>query len=509
MEVIFADRTVGQPGTVIFVEGSSCVPPQCGDNSTSFDLMIGNILLERLSTANTTLRYVGRFPDFRGASSPADIQVITPYQVFTLPVFITFTLFDSQPIDSVTPNMGQRGTNVILRGDDLLGVGRDVTLSSVSLGGTDVVIVDGSDRRMIRVRASSGMPGVGGVQINTTQEFEGMMYNGPYTFMGGVWTQLLDGNITNLVPLAAQLGREVLLCGSRLLGGGTSVDSVQHNNNTFTLLQPLPILSSSISVPGPECLQVQLPGTLQGARVDSVTITSDTGSIVTSALNFSIANIDSVSPSRGQAGTTVSIRGLGLLSGFESVQPTVFLSGVLAIVMSSSNSEIVVRAGTPANPQQVVGVSGGVLIEVTSPFNASVFFNVSSNTGWQYEEDGQVDTAVPNFGQFGTLLTINGSNLLAYGTGLTHATVDGVNATVLDGATSSLVRLRVPDIRNRTGPVDITLFSDTGARVRGSNIFALRERGVVLNAVPSQGQNGTLGKIFRDRTGIRESPFPL
>ena len=508
MNLRFGAQDVAQPGTVVFLLSQSCVPGECGDNSTTFDIVIGDLTLERLDTQGTSLKYAGRFPNFQGSSS-APIQIVTQYQTFRLDAFLSFNLNTPPLISAVMPNMGQRGTNVLITGDDLIGPGRTVAISRVRLGESDAEIdLDRSNRMMIRVRATSGTPGVVDVRINTTDTFEGVMYDGPYLSLRGGWTQLEDGNITDIIPPAAQLGRIILLCGVNLLGGGTSITAIQHGSNTQLQLQTSPSPSTP-PLPGSECLMAQIPLMVQGVNESVITITSDTGSTVVSISNFTISTIESVSPSRGQPGTVVTIQGQGLLSGYSDATPTVYLSEVLAMVLRSSNSEVVVRAGILPNvrprintttnatipPPQIFGVMGSVVIEVPNPLDPdNLIFNVSNATGWQYEEAGVLDSAFPGFGQYGTIINVNGSNLLAYGTSLTHATIGGVNATVLDGATNVLVQLVVPD-SSTIGFVDVILFSDTGASVRGVGIFEYRERGVILSAMPDRGQRGTRGEF--------------
>jgi hypothetical protein len=385
------------------------------------------------------------------------------------------------------------GTNVRIRGSELLGFGFRVAISRVSLGDSDADIVGRPSDTLIEVRAQSGIPSTGTVRVNTTDTYEGVMFDGPYYYLEDGWTQLEDGNITDIIPPAAQSGRSVLLCGNDLLGNGMNISTIQHGSNVFSQLQASPS-PSLLSQPGSECLEVQVPSNITNVDDSPIVITSDTGAMVTSTVNFSVSAIDSVTPSRGQVDTIVTIRGRGLLSGYPASRPNVFLSDTFSTLMRSSDSEIVVRAGPPPPLNQGVSNSsneGSILIEVS---NSGLTFNVSSDMGWQYEEPGAIDTVYPDFGQLGTLITINGTNLLAYGSNLTHATVGGMNATIWSGASNSRVQLIVPDA-NVTSFVDIELFSDTGASIRGSRIFEYRERGSVSAASPSLGQDGTFGEI--------------
>ena len=500
----FGSRDEAQPGTVIFLQSSSCIPGECGDNSTTFNIIIGGLTLERLNTPDTSLAYAGRFPNFQAANGNAPVQIMTQYQTFQLGVFNDFELSVAPPIASVMPNRGQRGTNVVVMGDDLIGLGLNVAITRVRFGEVDAEIVDASNRRTIRVRARSGIPGTVDISINTTETLRDVIYDGPYLSLLGGWTQLEDGNITDIIPPAAQPGRSIFLCGENLLGGGTTLVTIQHGLTAFTILtgpsQALP------PFPGSECAQAQVTQTARDVSI--ITVVSDTGSMVLSTINFTVSAIESINPSRGQPRTIVTIQGQGLLSGYDGATPFVYLSGIPAMTLQSSNSEIVVRTGSPPTfvpqvinattgateaPPDIFGVMGGVEIRVQNPLDPSTVFNVSQDTGWQYEMAGVIEFVFPAYGQFGTVISINGSNLLAYGTSLTHATIGGVNATILDNATDTLVRLVVPD-SSMVGMVDVILFSDTGASVRGSNVFEYRERGRITNAQPNRGQRGTIGK---------------
>lgn len=507
VDIRFEGENSAQPGTVVLIGSGTrtCVPGECGDNSTTFDVVVGGITLERLNTDNTTFKYAGRLPNFvEDSTTGAEVTVVTQYQEFRLISFFTIDLRQPDPI-SVMPNIGQRGTYVSIQSLNLLGFGHSVEISRVRLGSTDADI-NGFSITQLQVRARSGNPGTGSISINTTDTFDGVRFDGPYIYLENGWTQLNDGSITSIIPPAAQLGRSILLCGSDLLGNGTSISMILHGLNTLLQLQPSP-LPSTPPQPGSECLEVQVPDAVNSTSESTVVIMSNTGALVSSTSNFAVSGIESVIPNGGQAGTIVTIRGRALLSGYPTAVPQVFLSNVIATLLQQSNSEIVVQAGTPPTlnprvintttgatepPPQIIGIMGSVSIVVV---DNSVRFNVSNDTGWQYEELGFIDTVLPSFGQFRTLITINGNNLLAYGRSLTHATIGGVNATILDGASNSVVQLIVPDA-STTDDVDIILFSDTGANVRGSRIFQYREKGVVSAALPSQGQNGTFGKIL-------------
>ena len=498
-----------QPGTVIYAQPGACLPNDCGDNSTNYTITVGGLQLERLDIqpASSAADFAGRFPNFDTPVPGAGIVIRTQYQQFDIRPSFDLELAGS--ITDVNPRWGQRGTNVVIRGLRLLGGSRsnEVTGVMVRLGNTAATVTGQSSNTEIRVRVNSGTPGIATIRINTTQTIRisslqmDFSFDGPYTYQVDGWTQLQDGQVTNIVPLAAQPGRDVMLCGDRLLGGGTTISRVTLAGQTISEFSPTPFnTTGNLTDAGSECISVSLPDAAGGTS-NIATLIADTGAIVDSTQTFTYAEIRNVSPMRGQFGTRVTISGVSLLSGYNSVTPQVYLSGVQARVMSSSSSIIVVEALMPpemdpgsAQPMSpassIFGVSGSVEILVNSPF--SLTFNVSTDSGWTYERSGEIESVIPRFGQYGTRVTIEGENLLGYGTSLTHATFNDTNATIVEASNATVV-LIAPDL-DSVGLVTIALFSDNGAVVRGEEMFEYRQRGAILAAEPSSGQNGTYGE---------------
>ena len=497
-----------QPGTVIYTRAGTCLPSECGDNSTDYNITVGGLQLERLDIglASSSTNFAGRFPNFDTPVSGAGIVIRTQYQQFDILQYFDLELAGS--ITNVNPPWGQRGTNVVIRGLRLMGGSRsdEVTEVMVRLGNTAATVTGQSSNTEIRFTVNSGTPGIATIRINTTQtiqlaSLQRFSFNGPYAYQVDAWTQLQDGQVTNIVPLAAQPGRDVMLCGDRLLGGGTTISSVTLAGQTISEFSPTPFnTTGNLTDAGGECISVSLPDA-PGGTSNIATLRANTGAIVDSAQTFTYAEIRNVSPMRGQFGTRVTISGVSLLSGYNSVTPQVYLSGVQARVMSSSSNTIVVEAQMPPEidpgsaqpmspPSSIFEVSGSVEIIVNSPF--SLTFNVSTDSAWTYERSGEIESVSPPFGQYGTRVTIQGENLLGYGTSLTHATLNDTNATIVEASNATVV-LIAPDL-DSVGPVIIALFSDNGAVVRGEETFEYRQRGAILAAEPSSGQNGTYGE---------------
>ena len=497
---------IATPGTTIATGAGTCLPNMCGDNSTNFDIEIGGITLERFNVSMGQAVLAARFPNFDGEMQGANLIVSTQYQQFDLPVSQNFDLLRPGMIQSVVPAQGQRGTRVVIRGQRLRGSGSSISLSRVLLGMTEANITGNhEDDEIIEIRAGrGGMPGNVSITINTTHSFDNIMmvFNGPYIFHDNAWVQLEDGLVRDIIPPAAQPGRTVLLCGDRLLGGGSTIDSLQFANQATSMFNSTPsALSSSVSV-SQECIMAVVP-TPSGAGVTGrVTLEADTGALVESSTNFTFADITSIVPQRGQPGTIVTISGVALLSGYNTAMPTVYLGGVQATLMSYNSTIIVARAATPPTPvgsgmmmtlDDFFGMAGDVSIDVTANFTGLTTFSVSEESAWTYLAPGEITSISPNFGQLQTRIVINGTNLLGYGATLVRATVGGVNA-IIESNTTSQVILLTPDLGPNRRNATIVLFSDSGAEIIGENLFEYREQGMIVSTEPSQGQNGTYGE---------------
>ena len=400
--VIFR-RLQAQPGTVIHTVPGACLPGECGDNSTDYSIIVGAILLERLNISQDILRpsagFVARFPNFDIAAVGQSMRILTQYQEFN--TFQQFELRQPGMITDIRPRQGQRGTNVVITGSRLLGDNSEVSGVSgveVRLGDTVANVTQASDTT-VQVRANSGTPGNGAtVRINTTQILQDLStdlsFDGPYTYLVNAWTQLEDGIVANIVPRAAQPGKNVTLCGDHLLGGGVEIDRVTLAGQIVTEFSPIPFTPvDNLTSAGSECISIELPSVQipDGGISGIVTLVADTGAIVDSNQTFSYAEIRTISPMQGQFGTRVTITGVSLLSGYDSATPEVYLSGVRANVLSSNSSTIVVQAQMPPelNLWFSMGLQHGpVEIVIDGPF--SLTFNVSINSAWMYECPGEI-----------------------------------------------------------------------------------------------------------------------
>ena len=487
-----------QPGTIVVTQ-NACLPPACGDNSTSYDVLLDGQALQELQA--NQFNFVVRLPDTDTDYPEIELFIQTSYSLLMSGASVEFVR--SPAITSITPSSGQRGTRVVIEGENLLGYGEGtIVLKEVTVGSSVAQLeLTQSNRTHIVARINSGISGSTRITVNTTQTIDSVTIgsvtnDGPYTFSDTLWTQLEDGVVAQIVPPAVQIGGMLSMCGERLLGGGSNIASIsiaEQSVDTFGAVEPNPF-----SALPSECISATVPDVPNpgGGVIGRILIEADTGAIVESlpGVSFTYAVIGIATPAQGQVGTEVTITGVELLSGYSVLQLTVFFSGIETTVLSANANTVVVRVESPesigsGNSADIINTPGDIVISVSRDGR---MYNVSQADSWTYLAAGEIEQVEPNFGQFGTRIILTGTNLLGYGTDLRKALVGNASATVVS-ANDSVVVIDAPDIQS-LGFVDIILESSNGALVSLNDGFEYRERGVITSLSPTSGQNGTFGK---------------
>ena len=346
----------GQSGSIIQLSGN--FPPQRGDNSSVTAVLIGGIPSDVVVIPDqTSVILIVRAGPSQAAITNANITVVSNYSSFPIDA-VSFRYTAPGNITMVTPSQGQQGTRVIITGDNL-----DVSehnLVQVLLAGVNATI-ENYNNTMIVCTVQSGSPANGSVVLNYTRQLGNVTYDGPTIVRNNTWVQLADGVINRIVPSAAAVNQTIFVCGDRLLGGGSqimrvavgNVDAMQFSNTTST-------------VGNLTCINITLPSGLTGSL--PITLTADTGAIIRSTVNVSIASITNVSRSFGQYGTRVNITGIELFRNLSDT--TVMLAGVDATIEQSDTASrgwIVVRAGRPPLlSRPVLTLNCTTLLECTS-----------------------------------------------------------------------------------------------------------------------------------------------
>lgn len=401
-----------------------------------------------------------------------------------------FTYLPEGAIYFVIPNIGQRGTTVVLMGDNLLGGGNNITTAVVRVMDNEVAaqVLSTPTDTLVELRISGNLPEtsvslypVAGDIILTAdtsaivRRLEGFSFVEP-------------GRITNVTPQNGLHGARVTINGTHLLQQTSQpsiIDSVMLAGVTAEVLSS----ESGFSNATDESILVRAAPS-SGNTSGPVEITLTTGAIITSdSLLFSYsqpASIALVSPSQGTVGTNVQIFGTNLLLNSSSI--AVHLGGVMATVNMATNTivSVTARKGEP-------GVLGSVRIEADTGA-----YLVLENQ-WTYEALGNITAVSPPIGQRGVPVTITGENLLGSAGAITVCSLAGVEG-VVNQSTNSRVMCIAGDPSNCSelvGPVTIT--ADSGFEIRtdpiATNISFTYYPAYIDSINPTNGSNGTIVRI--------------
>jgi len=111
---------------------------------------------------------------------------------------------------------------------------------------------------------------------------------------------------------------------------------------------------------------------------------------------------------------------------------------------------------------------------------------------WLYLQPPVIDSVTPSWGQYGSLVTIHGSNLLAGGSSFSNITLAGVSVTQIVSFNDSNVVVQANGFAtsaNVTG--DVFLQTDTHAIVSRANAWTYVKQGVISSVTPTVCQSGT------------------
>jgi len=259
-----------------------------------------------------------------------------------------WTFVNDGTIVSVTPTSGQVGTLVTIHGSGLLGGAG--SLSLVSIGGIAIRIDSGNDTVIVGAIVTSGPPSV-------ALDVVVISSSGAVAVGVQLWSYASGATLIALSPQSGQFGTRVNISGSNLLVGGSRVTAVE--------LAGVPV--SSI-VSSSDSLISVVAGASNSSSSGNVAVTIDTGArytLLTTWHQLTPGLIQTVLPGSGQFGTRVVISGSSLFGGGQTLS-SVRLAGVdAAVVLSASNSEVVVAAAYgPAGPGSIelISDSGAVVI---------------------------------------------------------------------------------------------------------------------------------------------------
>ena len=372
-----------------------------------------------------------------------------------------WTYLELGVVDSAAPASGQGGTLVTITGSALLGGGAKAT--SVTLAGVEVAAIKSHDAKQIVVQAAASGAAKGKVVVvsDTGAIVESLEDD--------AWTYNTPGAIASVSPAAGQLGTVVTIAGANLHGYGKEVVTATLGST------PADIVSQT---------GTQLVATVRDVSpgTGAVTLTADTGAVVTKAKAFTYlakGQVAKLAPAEGQKGTRVAITGKGLRGGGPKVAKVV-LAGVAADIVKETDTQvdIIVPGGVTKE------TSGGVTL--TSSSGAVV----SAAKAFKYLDPPVVFSVAPRLGRGKARVTIVGS-LCAGGSKIAKVTLAGVEAAIQAGSSDcKSVEVIAADFgANKKG--DVQLIADTGAVVVDTTGFTYLADGAVQKVTPAAGQGGT------------------
>ncbi len=446
----------GQAGTRVTLTGTDLL---AGANDLARVTLAGEAVREIVRASNTEVVVVAA----ASAAAKVGAVVLVSSEGGLVELANGWRYLAPGLLASVEPNVGQFGTQVVLRGERLLGGGASVV--SVTLNGAEVASIDAFNSTRVVVTAG---PGSGNGAVVITAD------TGAEVVLADAWTYLTAGNITAVTPGSGQLGTRVTIEGTNLRGGGSEVVSVTLANRTAAIVQE-----------GNEAVVVVVDSAPAG-RGD-VVLVSDTAATVVLAdgwLQLTDGVIAAVAPGSGQTGTRVTISGQRLLGGAPDVA-SVTLAGVAAAYAAGSGSDSTVVVTAQAGGQ--VGLVGDVVVTATTGAT------ITAAQAFFYVPAGNISAVAPPTGGNRTGGGVTGVKQRGGGGAIADALFGGVS--VREVVSSSNTSVVVVVDANDAGVVNVVLVADTGATTVLEASFTYLNPPLFASVFPDSGQEGTLVTI--------------
>ena len=474
-----SNNAIGYYGTVVTIYGISFLNGQRPGVVNITDVLLANYIAVTVMSYNDTMIVcnISQFVDSSQEPIVGPIIVTNSlgFSINTSSGGIRFT-YVQVDVTSVSPNRGQNGTLVTIRGVGLLAGAANITrlwLNSVLVrsivSANDTVIMAQADY-------SNERTPLGNITYLTN--------TGAMGIIPQAWYYVAPATVSSISPISGTEGTVVTIRGTELLAGASSgVGSVE-----AVYLDGVAV--STVLIAFSDVIQVAVgyennPDTMPGA----ITVCLSTGASWTSS-NAMFTHVEPgiitmVTPLQGQNGTVINITGTSLYPPGDTVM-SVTLAGVSARIITYTSSFIQVIAARPATLELF---TGPVVIQASS--GAIVRYT----TNFTYLQEGIIFSVTPSQGQNGTLVKIEGQDLFGGGNTLDMVWLAGTAASIQSGSDPSCVMvtaLENPSSNNDDITGDIVIISDTGAHVRRINGWQYTQRGVIDNVTPANGQYGTI-----------------
>jgi len=203
----------GQYQTRVTISGTNLL----GHGSRTDNVSFGGVSVTDIFEQNSTHVVVAIDDTSVGV---VDILIVSDTGA-TVTAASAFTFLQPGEISSIDPSSGREGTLVQILGQRLCGGGAEVV--QVTLAGLDATIVGRDACGLVRVTAHDFGAAVTGDVLLTSD-------TGAVVTRTNGCTYVVEGEIDTVAPDAGQANTVVTITGDRLLGGGTSADTVELAN---------------------------------------------------------------------------------------------------------------------------------------------------------------------------------------------------------------------------------------------------------------------------------------
>eukprot|EP00039_Didymoeca_costata_P012577 m.181820 g.181820 ORF g.181820 m.181820 type:complete len:719 (+) comp15520_c0_seq1:2017-4173(+) len=346
-----------------------------------------------------------------------------------------FTYLVEGNVTRVYPASGQQGTIVTLTGDSLRGGG--ASMKTVTIKDVDTQIISDTDTSIV-VKVGNATQGFGDILLESS--------SGAKVVKRAGFEYLTKGVIRSVTPSSGQKGTRVTLQGTGLHGGGSSVEvvslfgvnvtSIEFENDTMVVVRAGQSNATNVS--------------------GTVTTLADTGAENTKENSWQYVEegqITDVSPTSGQLGTIITLRGSNLL-GYGNFIVSASVANNQARILSGYNdtfARVEVTSNNASSGTVTLIADNGAII------TSSIIFSLNAT--------GEISLVSPARGQVGTIVAIHGTNLLGTGgSALKAVYLAGVQQLEVQSSSSTLIRVRAGKATS-TGLGDVQIVSNSGSIV--------------------------------------------
>ena len=465
-EVFAVEPAVGSTGTRVTLRGSEMLG---GDTNITNVTLNGVAASIAAGFSDETIIVTAGTGPLDGLSQGEVVVTAVSGAIVRSRPSVGFSYRAASVITSATPSEGRPGARITIVGTQLVPSGDSIV--SVLVGGIAALPVSGEINETHVVVVAGIFPEPTS-PANTRIELT--LASGAFVSSStDLWTYLAAGRVDSVVPSSGLSGTSITVQGQGFLSGGTSAVSVSVGG----------VAVESTSLINDTLVRVVVGTGIVGNA--SLSIVSDSGAVFQAEDIFVfLANseIELIEPARGSWGVRVTISGKNLLPGGASVQ-SVTLGAVAASIASSSNTQIVVRAGQSLTESEGLG---DVVVRLTTGAR------LTKSRAWLTEKAAVISSVIPSSGVQGTRVTVEGKHLLgetpAANAAIESVSLDGIKVTPLSGNGSQVVFV-APN--NSAALVNVTLETTLGGLALLADGFRFLIPPVISSLIPASGQAGT------------------